>query len=149
MPDTSVRISASSSTIRMSSVIARCWLAIDVHVGSIGRLTIDIDRVGAVFRNGDRCHRLPENERNPGAIAVPIIEQQISVMVLHDLLYDGETKAGTLGAGGHIRLGEAIPVLTGQTATVVFDVDCNYTLQIARRFLPHGHTDPARRQSIR
>src|SRR5262249_59686266 len=90
------RISASSSTIRMSCMQRQL-----------------------------RCAgiRLVEHQSYRGTTPWPVVQYQIAVMVFHDLLDDGEPEACPLGAGGDIRLAQPLALLRRQPAAIVVDRD--------------------------
>ena len=49
-----------------------------------------------------------EDQSDPRPFWLGIFQHQLSLMIFHDLLDDGETEARALAARGHIRLGKAI-----------------------------------------
>src|SRR5258708_9547796 len=97
MPEISIGMSVSSSTIRMSC-------AMD-----------DRPRLGlGAFR-----HRFPdpsaEHQADARATAGPVLEAQLARVILHDLLDDRQTQPRTLAAGRHVGLGQAIATIHRQS----------------------------------
>src|SRR5690348_12165297 len=107
MPAIKRRISASSSTIRMSC-------AIDLAEPRSGQGP----DVGCRRRSpGD------ENELHRGATAGTVAKNKIAAMVFHDLLDDGETEASAFGASGDIGLRQPVALGPRQASPVVFHQD--------------------------
>src|SRR5689334_20478850 len=98
MPAINRRISASSSTIRMSC-------AIDLADPRSGHGP----DVGCC-RSADS-----EDELHRGTAAGTVAKNQIAPVVFHDFLDDGETKPGALGAGRNIGLRQSVALRAGQT----------------------------------
>src|SRR5271157_991400 len=111
-----MRISASSSTIRMSC-------AMD-DFAQRHRSGIVVDGLGR-----PRLDR--EDEPDPGTLSTSIFEHQLSPVILHDLFDDGETEASSFGAGRHIGFGQPLTVLAWQAFAVVFDDDRYLTRSLA------------------
>src|SRR5436190_3247385 len=105
----SSRISASSSTIRMSAAMS-CFL--------------DCLSWYCLHFGGQRH----EAQRNSGAapaikLSRRVLEQNAPVVLFHDALDDGEAEAGALLARGHVRLRQAMTVLARQADAVVSNAD--------------------------
>src|SRR5579859_3755189 len=101
-----MRMSASSSTTRMSCAMENL-LSLDGH----GR------RALRLFARTSRW----ENQCHAGPPAFPVFQNQLSPVLLHDLLHDGETEPRALGTRGHVRLRQALASFLGQAAAVVLD----------------------------
>src|SRR5215831_2345990 len=124
-PATISRMSASSSTIRMSAAICRSltrWLS--SPAACCGGLWLfpgyRLDRRPAHGqRYADQCAMAPLGARRS------ILQCQRPPMLLDALLHNGETKPGTLlGAfGRHIGLEKAHAVLLGQARAIVDHLD--------------------------
>src|SRR5687767_1263733 len=105
MPEISIRISASSSTIRMSCAIATLFL---------------LSFFDGYGRRGD--FNSGNNQADPGADALrAVLKLEFTAMVLHDLLDDGEPQAGALGSRGDVGLGQPVPFFLRQALAVVGD----------------------------
>src|SRR5579863_5146657 len=111
MPETSSRISASSSTMRMSEGISayRLWLGLGLGRGGGSRLR-------------------GETELHPGAARTRDLFRSIAQLKAPAVLFenspdDGETQAGALLTGGDIRLKQPRAVLFRQADAIVDDVD--------------------------
>src|ERR1700746_1350160 len=102
-----MRMSASSSTIRTSCAMAD---RAQFH-GLIG--CIETLR-SANLRGG-------KMETDAGALRLPILQDQHSMMIFHDLLDDGQSQAGALCPRGNIRLGQLLAPMPRQPLPVVFD----------------------------
>src|SRR6185312_5386240 len=107
MPHISMRISASSSTTRMSC--AMC-----------GGPCCDGGRSGVGLCDGARLDAM-EDEHDARAAAFAVLERKLAAVILHDLLDDGEAEPGTLGARRHVRLGEPLAPLARQAAAAILD----------------------------
>src|SRR5947209_20408024 len=101
-------MSASSSTIRMS-----CAMGNRTQLG--GGIGLDGASGGAAFTG--------ENKPHSRAPRLAILQHQLSQMIFHDLLDDGEAQAGALGAGCYVGLGQALAILPRQALAVVLDDD--------------------------
>src|SRR5580658_1461666 len=119
MPATSIRMSASSSTIRMSC-------AMNDHFRFLLRLTlrerslrVALRQGGAAFHRVGRTRGEDQADLRPAIAA--ILEYQFARMVFHDLLDDGKPQPRPLGAGRDIRLGQGLPALPRQALAVVLD----------------------------
>src|SRR5262245_25431149 len=133
MPATSSRISASSSTIRISDDMAH--LSVACGFADFG---------GSLFVGGTFG---AEAQPGPSPSAVPvgsIIELDASAVLLEDAADDREPEAGTLLARRHIGLEQAVAVLLRQTGAVVDDVDNDVGPLACRRYL-----DPATAELFR
>src|SRR6184192_1303108 len=102
-----MRMSASSSTIRTS-----CAMADRAQFHGLIR-SIETLR-SANLRRG-------KMETNAGALRVPILQSQLSMMIFHDLLDDGQTKACALCPRRNIGLGQLLAPMLRQPLPVVFD----------------------------
>src|SRR5271156_4582509 len=102
-----MRMSASSSTIRIS-----CAMADRAQFHGLIRC-IEALR-SANFRGG-------EMEIDAGALPLSVLQDQLSVMIFHDLLDDGQTQARTLYPRGDIRLGQLLAPMLRQASPIVFD----------------------------
>src|SRR3989304_2182192 len=118
MPAINSRMSASSSTMRMSRAMRE------------GRIPVPV--VG--FADGAQLKYQPGRR----AAAGPVVQDQVAAMVLHDFLDDGKPQAGPLRARRDIGLGQAVAVARRQAATVVLDADDD-----APRLASHPQPDPA------
>src|SRR5215470_9840003 len=109
MPEMSIRISASSSTTRMSCAMAHRVL------GARSRHLLNRFVRRAAGR-GSRHARLFKRkyEAHPGATAFAILENQPAAVILHDFLNNGEPQSGALGPGRDIGLGQPITIRRGQ-----------------------------------
>src|SRR5580704_17680910 len=102
-----MRMSASSSTIRMSCAMGDCT---QVHPR---RLTVADNAVS--FGN--------EYQLYPGSGRLRILEQQPALVIFHDLLDDGEAQAGALRPCRHIGFGETLAAALGQSFAIILDGD--------------------------
>src|ERR1700759_5520957 len=106
MPAIRSRISSSSSTTRISDVIGDPVLLI-----LIAFLT-------------QRLLREREGQRDQSPLAaVRIPQHDIAAMVFHDLAHNRQAQPCALGAGGNIRLGQAMAMFGGKTDAVVTDLE--------------------------
>src|ERR1043166_4329723 len=97
MPEIRSRISSSSSTTRISDAISDPFLLI---------FDTFLTQILLYKREGQRDFRpLP---------ALGVAQGDFSTMVFHDLAHDGEAQTRALGAGGDIRLGQAMAMLRRQ-----------------------------------
>src|SRR5581483_11077832 len=101
-----MRMSASSSTIRMSCAMA-----------DRTQLRGGEDRTEA--RRGVRIGG--EHQPDAGAALFPISQHQLAVVIFHDLFHDSETQAGALRASRDVGLGQALAALLRQPFTIVLD----------------------------
>src|SRR5215469_3200051 len=105
-PQISARMSASSSTTRMSCAMGA--LPFDafsfVSFGFIGF--------------GDTRIAAHEQQRHARAATGTIIEAQLAAVVFHDLLDDRQTETRAAGARGDVRLGQPIALLVRQADAV-------------------------------
>src|SRR3954466_2290818 len=116
MPAIRSRMSSSSSTMRISDAISDPFLLIFTS------LDVGLD-IGGLFRP---CSLLAEGEGEPDFGPFPtfgIGKGDVPAMVFHDLAHDGEPQAGALGAGGDIRLGQAMAVFRRQPHAIIGDAD--------------------------
>src|ERR1700761_8243414 len=102
-----MRISASSSTIRISCAMADRALC---H----GLIRCIETLRGANLRGG-------KMETDAGALRLPILQDQLSVMIFHDLLDDGQTQACALCPRGDIRLRQLLAPMLWQAFPIVFN----------------------------
>src|ERR1700722_16167068 len=100
-----MRMSASSSTIRMS-----CAMSNRTHISRCRRRTANGAAVLGHEYQPDAC---------PARFG--IFQQQLALMILHDLLDDGEAQAGALGARRHVGLGQSLAVALRQALSIVPD----------------------------
>src|SRR5689334_10346512 len=114
MPEISIRMSASSSTIRMSC-------AMD-----------DRPRLGFDALRRRLLDPAGEHETDARAAARRILEPELAAVILHDLLDDRQAEAGALGAGRDVGLGQAIAPLDRQPLAVVVDLDDGRALGVAQ-----------------
>src|SRR5262245_33372043 len=114
MPATSSRISASSSTMRISSADSAPFLLMPVtwgwaHAGHA--------------REGQTDERTAFSRRTRFILRRGVLKRDAATVVFHDLLDDGEAEAGAFGALRHIGLGQTIAILDRQANAVVDDFD--------------------------
>src|SRR5579872_5539189 len=129
MPHISIRMSASSSTTRMSCAMNGClFCSADAFL---------------VRRHDQMRLDAKEYQGDPRAALFPILEDQLSSMVFHDLLDDGKAEAGAFGTRRDIGLDQPLAALFGQAAAIVLD----HERRLARRFA-YAHGDLARRCAI-
>src|ERR1700732_2641556 len=121
MPHINMRISASSSTTRTSCAM------------DDGPCCCDGWRLGQ--RSGIAGLGTVEDQHDAGAAAVAVIEDQLAAVIFHDLLDDGETEPGALGARRHIGLGQALAPFGRQAAAIVLDDERDLPVRIVE---PHG-----------
>src|SRR5947207_4081258 len=100
-------MSASSSTIRMS-----CAMGYRAQLGGIGGR-----------RSERRVQVAGKDQRDPGSTRFPILQKQFPLVIFHDLFDDSEPQAGPLRAGGDVRLGQALAMLSRQAFSVGLDLD--------------------------
>src|SRR5271165_5838485 len=114
-----MRMSASSSTIRMSCAMA--------DRAQLHRLLRSIRVFGRpALGNG-------EDEPHPRAVRFPILQHQLALMIFQDLLDDGETQTGSLCSGRDVRLGQPLAALLRQAFAIVLDDYRRLTRRIANR----------------
>src|SRR5512143_772935 len=124
MPPINSLMSASSSTMRMSdamgySLFLLCGLSRDGLDGG-GCCPLSASILGERFL--PIVHRQVKAHRGPFELPVlfwRVGEMQRSAMLLGNALDDGKPQPSALGAGGHIGLDQAVPVLFGQAAAIV------------------------------
>src|SRR5258708_15091831 len=121
MPPMSIRMSASSSTIRMSCAMTGCFRQLLRRTGLARTL---------------RANPPEEREGNARAAAGAILEHQRAAMIFHDFFDNRQSQSGTFGARCHIRLGEPLAVLQRQALAIVLDDDQRTVLG-----LDHAHGD--------
>src|SRR5271154_1483372 len=97
MPAISMRMSASSSTIKMS-----CAMKL-TQPRSSGDARA---RACAGFGCEDQLHRRTAS----GAV----VQYQIAAVILHDFLDDRETETGSFGSRRDVGLGQPMPLILGQ-----------------------------------
>src|SRR3989442_15418023 len=102
-----MRMSASSSTIRMSCAMAG---RVQFH----GLVSLIQTLWGSRFRGG-------KDEPDPWPLRLPIFQHQLSQVIFHDLFDDGETQAGSFRPGRNVWLGQPLAALLRQALTVVLD----------------------------
>src|SRR5438270_4612354 len=102
-----MRMSASSSTIRTS-----CAMADRAQFHGLIR-SIETLRSANIRRS--------KMETNAGALRVPILQSQLSMMIFHDLFDDGQTKACALCPRRNSRLGQLLAPMLRRLVPVVFD----------------------------
>src|SRR6187431_2395415 len=115
MPATISRMSASSSTIRMSAAICRslaCWHSCSAVGGHGGRLVardLPARRLAQRQRNSD------EGPMRSAGTRRRVLQRQRAAMLLHAFHDDGKTEAGALVAlGGDVGLEQSVAVVLGQ-----------------------------------
>src|SRR5271154_6237662 len=109
-PAINIRMSASSSTIRMSCAMAD-RIQFHWHGG----------RRGAA----DDLRLAGEDQPHPSAAGFAIRQHQLPMMIFHDLLHDGEAQPGAFRTGRDVGLGQALAVVPRQAFAIVLDGDCN------------------------
>src|SRR5579872_1100148 len=102
MPHISVRMSASSSTTRMSFAMPLGFYLSD-------RL-----------RRGFYLGRM-EHKSYARTAAIAILEHQLAMMVFHDFLDDRKPQSRAFGMRRHIGLDQAVAALARQAAAVILD----------------------------
>src|SRR6266851_4890392 len=102
-----MRMSASSSMISMSCAMG--------DRAQLHRL------VGSIRTLWDAGFGGSENKPDPRPFRLGILQHQLSLVIFHDLLDDGETETRPFGPGRDIRLGQPLAALLGQALTVVLD----------------------------
>src|SRR5690606_34763561 len=108
MPETISRISASSSTTRISD--ATCEFLISSRSGAAGR------------------HDMRQQHPDHGATAMieigrRVVQFELAAVLFYDLLDDGEAEARALLSHRHIGLQDAVPVFGRQAIAVVDHID--------------------------
>src|SRR6516225_11362189 len=104
MPEIRSRISSSSSTTRISDAISDPFLFI---------FNTFLTQILLYKREGQRDFGpLP---------AAGITQRDFPAMVFHDLSHDRQAKAGALGAGRDIRLGQPVAMFRRQPDAIVGD----------------------------
>src|SRR5205085_3889981 len=114
MPAISSRISASSSTTRISGDTGDpfCFMH---YPFCLCRFPL----------REKQCHT--GARAGLSAVAFAVAQDELAAVVFENLAYDREPESGTLGARRDIGFREAMPIFLRQTDTVV----------------PHGHADPS------
>src|SRR5271165_5928068 len=102
-----MRISASSSTIRMSCAIA--------DRTQFHGLVDCVETLRSTNLRGG------ETETDAGALRLPVFQHQLSLMIFHDLFDDGQTQAGAFCPGRNVRLGQLLAALLREALAVVLD----------------------------
>src|SRR5262249_21303902 len=123
-PAISIRMSASSSTIRMS-----CAMGSGTQLGRHNSGRGPLNDAGVADKN----------QRHARPVRLPVREQQLTAVIFHDLPDDGEAQTRALGSGRHIGFGQALAALLRQALTVVFDSDRDVMVILRDR-----DADPAR-----
>src|SRR6185437_13552057 len=102
-----MRMSASSSTIKMSCAMT------------------DRAQFQGLLGGSRVCRRTNfgggEYQPDPRSFPLCILQHQLSLMIFHDLLDDGEAQAGPLCPGRHVRLGQPLAALLRQASAVILD----------------------------
>src|SRR6516162_8924074 len=114
-----MRLSASSSTIRTS-----CAMADRAQFHGLIRY---IEMLGRADLRGGKM------ETDAGALHLSVFQHQLSVMIFHDLLDDGQTQAGALCPRRDIRLSQLLAPLLRQALPVVFDNNGGLTVLLRNR----------------
>src|SRR5690606_36701936 len=134
MPATSSRISASSSTTRISAAMSN-------HLSSY--VLFVIFRIGASLAGRFRAHaslagrRLREDHAYRRAAASVeicrrVMQCQMSAMILDDRADNRETKAGALLARRHIGFEQLLAVVAWQARAIVDDIDNQMPFRLIR-----------------
>src|SRR5260370_585879 len=123
MPEISIRISSSSSTIRMSCAMR------------------DRPRLGLGALRHGLLDTSAEYQADARAAARRIVEPKLARVILHDLLDDRQSQTRALGARGDVRLGQAIAAIDRETLAVVVDLDDGRPVGLAQS----NHDLPCRR----
>src|SRR5687767_10523031 len=135
MPPTSSRMSASSSTTRMSAAIsglAHCVLRLNIGWFGLPWTT--------------RCKSEPHPGPPPaGRDRRRVVELDPAAMLLEDALHDGEPEAGAFLPGRHIRFEQSIAIFLRQADAVIDYVDHNVVPLIARGDVHHAPAELVRR----
>src|SRR5258707_11087082 len=114
MPEISIRMSSSSSTIRMSCAMR-------------DRPRLDLAALRRRF-----LHAAPEHQADPRAAARRVLETQLASVVLHDLLDDRQPQPRAFGPRRDVGLGQPLPSLRWQAAAIVVDLDDRRTVGLAQ-----------------
>ena len=56
-------------------------------------------------------------EADAGTLRLSIFQNQLSMVIFHDLLDDGQTKSGALEVGGDVRLRQPLTSFLGEAAS--------------------------------
>src|SRR5689334_22071067 len=123
MPATSSRISASSSTMRISSADSAPFLLMPVTRWSWSRACVAREGQTDERTALTRCTRFIGRRR--------VLKRDAAVMVFHDLLDDRKAKARAFGALRHVGLSQAIAVFRRQANAVVDHFDCDRLRELA------------------
>src|SRR5512138_2298949 len=113
MPVISIRMSASSSTMR-TSLAMPCR---SFHCRYRERL---LAPSAAAVR---RLVAQREHQAHDGAAAFAVAQDKIAAVILHDLLHNCEAKSSTPLPRRNVGLGQAAAVRFGQALAVVGDID--------------------------
>src|ERR1700761_3159046 len=108
MPEIRSRMSSSSSTMRISDAISNPFLLIFTSSFCPFRVLL-----GEGEGQGDLCP-LP---------VLHIGERDFPAMVFHDLAHDRQAQPRALGAGGDVRLGQAMAMFRRQADAIVGDAE--------------------------
>src|SRR5205814_8716523 len=111
-PAISMRLSASSSTIRTSCAMAD---PAQLHGAQFHGLIRCIETLRSANLRGGKM------ETDAGALRLPILQDQLSVMIFHDLLDDGQTQACALCPRRDVRVGQLLAPMLRQPLPVIFD----------------------------
>src|SRR5271167_831950 len=101
-----MRMSASSSTIRMSCAMSN---------------RTQLQRLGGGVRTFRRAGLGGEDQPDPRPLRFPIFQHQLSPVIFHDLLDDGEAQTRPLRPRRYIGLGQSLTALARQAFAVVLD----------------------------
>src|SRR5262245_7774250 len=127
MPEIRSLISVSSSTTRMSDAMGHSLFLL----GALGRIgwSGTGQRCGGLSGRGALLlvtQRQIDAHRGPFDLSVAfrrIGERERPAMLLGNPLHDRQAEPSALGAGGHVRLDQALAILLGQAAAIVDDGD--------------------------
>src|SRR6185312_7178813 len=114
MPPMSMRISASSSTMRISAAMGA------------RQLLFALVRLHRIL-----CARVPERHAHHRAAAGSIVKLEQGSVILDDVLHDRQPKARAARARRYIRLRQPLPPLVGQAAAIVLDAQDDVIIAFA------------------
>src|SRR3546814_2808758 len=97
MPVISIRMSASSSTMRISLAMPGSSFHRRHHDAFLG---LSAATFRHIFAQG-------ENETDDGAAALAVAQKQVAAVILHDLLHNCQPKSSAALARRHVGLGQA------------------------------------------
>src|ERR1700722_13203715 len=124
MPAISKQMSRSSSTMRMSWAMTLQTVR-DGLSGSLCGCRMWSSR-------RDFLRVTSEYQTDARAATLAVVQHEITAVIFHDLLDDGEAEACALAAGRHIRLGEALAPLFRQTFAIFLDDNAHGGVVVAQ-----------------